>query len=262
MEGKSPNRLNESDAFGALLLDIGISLMQAGANNSRIKITMADLAAVYHYEPDITIGSGSVSLILRDEDGNTLFSNIRSTSVHGINFSIISGLSRLSWSAEKNNWSQVELKKNFLECRKPAYYPRLTILFFVSLAGAAFCYTFGGGYIEMAITFIATFCGLFVKQQLTRSNFNTYFCTYAAAAVASMFVGLFEGAGILTVSPINAFSTCVLFLIPGVLLINSFIDLLDGNTISGIVKGVNALIHTLAIALGLLTTIIILNLKG
>jgi uncharacterized membrane protein YjjP (DUF1212 family) len=253
--------VNESNALGALLLDIGISLLQAGANNGRIRTSMSELAAVYHYLPHITIGSNSVSLVLNDAAGNTVFNDLRSTSVHGINFSVISAMSGLGRMAAEKGWSVQELKKEFIKCQAPGHYPRLIILCFVSLAGAAFCYTFGGGYMEMIITFSATFCGLFVKQQLTKTNFNPYICTYIAATAASLFTGLFHITGLI-ISPMSAFSTCVLFLIPGVLLINSFSDLIEGSTVNGIVRGVNALIHILAIALGLLTTIVILNLKG
>ncbi|OQP40080.1 hypothetical protein A4H97_17870 [Niastella yeongjuensis] len=261
MEAGYLKTVNESNAFGTLLLDVGISLLQAGANNDRVRVAMSELAAVYQYVPHIIVASGSVSLVLDDKEGNTLFNDIRSTSISGINFTVISGISRLSWVAAEKGWTILELKNEFIKCQAAGHYSRLIILFFMSIAGAATCYTFGGGYIEMAITFSATFIGLFVKQQLTKSNPNPFICTYIAAAVASLFTGFFNFAG-LAVTPVNAFSTSVLFLIPGVLLINSFADLIEGSTVSGIVRGVNALIHILAIALGLLTTIVILNLKG
>ena len=137
-------------------------------------------------------------------------------------------------------------------------YSRFVILCFVSLEGAAFCYIFGGSFIEMIITFGATFCGLFVKQLLTKFAFNPYICTYLAALTASLFTGAFHVAG-LPIALENAFSTCVLFLIPGVPLINSFTDLIDGNILNGLVRGMNALIFAMAIAFGLLTTMIIYN---
>jgi uncharacterized membrane protein YjjP (DUF1212 family) len=169
------------------LLDVGIALLQAGANNGRIRIAMSELAAVYHYSPQITIGYHSISLALNDKDGNTLFNDVRSISAHGINFTVISGMSRLGLMAAEKGWSVQELQKEFITCQAPGHYPRLVILFFVSVAGAAFCYTFGGGYIEMAIAFSATFCGLFVKQQLTKSHFNPYIITYIAALVSLLF---------------------------------------------------------------------------
>lgn len=261
MEGKDSTVINESNAIGVLVLDVGISLLQAGASSSRIKTVMSRLAEVYHYVPHIIIGNKTVSVVLDDEDGNTKFNGTRGTPVHGIDFSVISGINRLGRMAEEKRLPVHELRKELDKYRALKNYPRMIILSFVSLAGAAFCYNFGGSYIEMIIAFGATFCGLFIKQQLTKSKFNPYICTYAAATVASLFIGFFHVMGLIN-SPINAFSTCVLFLIPGVPLINAFVDLIDGNTANGIIRGVNALIHVLAIALGLLTTIAILNLNG
>lgn len=261
MEVKELHAKTEGKELGSLLLDIGVSLLQAGASCSRIRTTMLKFASAFPYEPHIAIGHKSVSLSIHDKEGTIFFNGTRSASGHGIDFNSISQICKLSRVAEKKELAIHEIKKELSKARAPGQYSRIIILCFVSLAGASFCYTFGGSISEMSITFGATFCGLFLKQQLSKNSYNPYFCTYAAATVASFFVAVFQVAG-LTVSPVNAFSTCVLFLIPGVMLINSFTDLMDSNTMNGIVKGVSALIHALAIALGLLTTLVIFNLEG
>ena len=56
-------------------------------------------------------------------------------------------------------------------------------------------------------------------------------------------------------TPEHALATSVLFLIPGVPLINSLTDMIDGNTLNGIVRGVTGLIMAFAIALGLMIAI-------
>jgi uncharacterized membrane protein YjjP (DUF1212 family) len=255
------NSLTDPKELGSLLLDIGVSLLNSGASCSRIRITMTRFALAYYYVPHINIGPKSVSLTLNDKNDISIFNGIRSTPAQGVDFKIISGISRLSWAVAKEKLSLEELKNELNKVWILKHYPRIIILCFVSIAGAAFCYTFGGNTIEMIITFGATFCGLFTKQHLIKYKFNPYICTYLAALVASLFTGAFHVAG-LNVSLENAFSTCVLFLIPGVPLINCFTDLIDGNILNGIVRGVNALIYALAIALGLLTTIVIYNLNG
>ncbi len=260
MKAQNSKELAESDEVGALLLDVGISLIQAGASTSRTKTVMVKFAKTFDYVPHIIIGAKVVSLVLSDDGDNIIFNGIRSTSLHGIDFNVIAGIDRLSYIAAEKRLSPPELKKQLVKYQVLGHYPHIIILFFVSVAGAAFCYNFGGSYTDMAITFGATFCGLFAKQQLSKFKVNPFTCTYSAAATASLFVGLFEISGLIN-SPVKAFSTCVLFLIPGVLLINSFIDLIDGNTTNGIARMVSAFIHILAIALGLLTTIIILNLN-
>ena len=251
--------MTESKDLGPLLLDVGVSLLKAGASCSRTRITMLKFADGYDYEPQIMIGPKSVSLSLNDKDGFTVFNGIRAIAAQGINFTIVSAISRLSRTAAEKKFTIHELRKELTKCTVAHHYPRIIVLCFVSLAGAAFCYTFGGSFIEMIITFGATFFGLFTKQKLGRYNFNPYFCTSAAAVVASFFTAILHVAGIGD-SPVHAFSACVLFLVPGVLLINSFTDLIDGNTMNGTVRGINALMHAMAIALGLATTIIIFNL--
>jgi len=255
------NETTQPKELGALLLDIGISLLKAGATCSRIRITMTRFALAYSCTPHITIGPKSVSLTLNDEYGVTYFNGSRSTPVQGVDFKLISGISRLSWTAAREKISIPQLKTELIKLHQIKHYPRIIILCFVSLAGAAFCFTFGGNYVEMLITFGATFCGLFVRQQLLKYKFNPYICAYIAAVVASLFTGAFHVAG-LTITLENAFSTCVLFLIPGVPLINSFTDLIDGNILNGVVRGVNAFIYALAIAFGLVTTMIIYNVNG
>jgi uncharacterized membrane protein YjjP (DUF1212 family) len=44
-------------------------------------------------------------------------------------------------------------------------------------------------------------------------------------------------------------------------LINCFTDLIDGNILNGLIRGINALMFALAIALGLLAAMLIYNLK-
>jgi len=128
----------------------------------------------------------------------------------------------------------------------------------VSIAGAAFCYTFGGNASEMTIGFFATFFGLFFKQELVKHSFNTYIITYVSALTAGVFVGLTH-----LIFPQlkleHAFSTCVLFLVPGVPLINAITDLIEGYTLNGVARGVSALLHALAIACGLVTVLFLFN---
>ena len=60
-------------------------------------------------------------------------------------------------------------------------------------------------------------------------------------------------------TPQIALGASVLFLIPGVPLINSIIDLLEGYVLIGISRAVNALTLIICIALGLSATLLILG---
>jgi uncharacterized membrane protein YjjP (DUF1212 family) len=255
------NVIGEGEAFGTLLLDIGLSLLQAGANSGRVRISMSELASAYQYVPYIIIRTTSIFLILKDKKGNTLFDGVKRTSKQGINFAEISRVIKLGRMAADGRWSFKELREEFDRRQTDDATSQWLVNFFVGLSGAAFCYTFGGDLPEMGIAFGATYCGLIVKGKLTKANFNSYLSTYIAATVSSLLAGLFHITGLI-ISPINAFSTCVLFLVPGVPLINSFIDLMEGNTLNGVYRGVKAFAYILAIALGLLTTLFLLDYKS
>src|SRR5689334_18248148 len=125
------NAMTETKELGALLLDIGVSLLNSGASCSRIRITMTRVALAYHYTPHITIGPKSVTLTLNDQDGITIFNGIRSTPVQGVNFKIISGIASLSWVIAEKKLSTQELKNELHKLHAGTHYPRIIILCFV-----------------------------------------------------------------------------------------------------------------------------------
>jgi len=254
------NKITRAKELGSLLLDVGVSLLSSGASCSRIRITMKRLATTYNHEAHISIAPKSISLTLNDDDDNALFNGMRSTPSQGVNFKTISGISRLSWKAVENNLSVHQVREELNQLLALPHYPRIIILIFVSLAGSAFCFSFGGKIPEMIIAFGATFCGLFIRQEAVKNKFNPYISVFFGSLVASLFAGAFIKAG-LNINFEHAFATSVLFLIPGVPLINSFTDLIDGNILNGIVRGINALMFSMAIAFGLLVAMLIYNLN-
>jgi uncharacterized membrane protein YjjP (DUF1212 family) len=251
---------SEAKELGTLLLDVGVNLLSSGASCSRIRITMKRLASNFEYSTHISIAPKSVSLALNDGNNEPLFSGMRSTPAQGVNFKVLSGISRLSWEAIEKELSIQQVREELNRLLTLPHYPRIVILICVGLAGSGFCFNFGGRLPEMIITFGATVCGLFVRQEAIKQKFNPYICVFIASLVASMFTGAFVVAG-LDINFEHAFATSVLFLIPGVPLINCFTDLIDGNILNGIVRGTNALMFALAIALGLLTAMLVYNLK-
>jgi uncharacterized membrane protein YjjP (DUF1212 family) len=237
-------------AIGSILLEIGVTLLRSGANSKRVKTNVSRIASAYNFVPHVHVGPTSVSLTLGRQGEQVVFSGTRSTPHRGVDFKCISGISRLSWAVVERPWSFEELRKEVDRLTHLPPYPRWLVLVLVGLAGGAFCLTFGGDILEIGIAFGATVLGLFLRQELVRRRFNPYLCTFTSALGASLFTGLFLKAGI-NIRVEHAFATCVLFLIPGVPLINAFTDLIDGNILSGVDRGVNAFIHSLAIAFGL-----------
>lgn len=138
--------------------------------------------------------------------------------------------------------------------RAPSRYTAWLSLGAVSLACAAFSRLFGGDWAAFLITLVAAGTAVLLRQRLDKALFNRYLVAAVCAFVASLIAG---SADLLQLSttPGTAIVASVLFLIPGVPLINAIQDLMKGYTANGLTRGVVGLIVTLAIATGVFFTL-------
>lgn len=247
-----------SRELSKILLEVGALLMASGANTARIRITISRIANAYGFHTELLITHRALMITVSDEDSDYFQSSLKRTSPHGANFRMVSGISRMSWRVVDENWNFQQIWTEIERLKSLPHYPRLVVLFTVALAGASFCRLFGGGFLEMVIAFVATLVGLFVRQEAVKRNFNSYLCIFLASFVSCLISGAFVKLNQGTEAE-YAFATSVLYLIPGIPLINSLSDLLDGNIMNGIVRGTNGLIIAFAIALGMLSSILIYN---
>ncbi len=252
----NPAEIKNIKDIGSVLLDIGSLLMSNGATTHRIRTTIDRIAETFGYNADMLITNRALTLSLSSENNEELFNSLKRTSPHGVNYRIVSGISRMSWRVVQENWDLPQIKKELERLTSLTPYPRILLLSLVGLAGASFCRLFGGDGLEMAVTFMATFIGLIVRQEATRMEFNPYLCVFFASFTSSLLAGFFRKFGIGNTME-HAFAASVLFLIPGVPLINCFSDLIDGNILNGMVRGINGLLIAFAIALGLFGAMVI-----
>jgi uncharacterized membrane protein YjjP (DUF1212 family) len=246
------NSLND---IGEVLLEMGSMLMSSGASTTRIRVTVNRISETFGYQTELLITQRALTISIKDYQSDHFFSSLKRTSPHGVNFKVVSGISRMSWRVVEEKWTIEEIKAELKRLAELPHYPRLIILLLVGLAGASFCRLFGGDVVEMIITFFATMVGLFIRQEANKLEFNPYLCVFFASLAASLISGFFVKLNMGNTE--HAFATSVLFLVPGVPLINSFIDLIDGNIQNGMVRGINGLMVSFSIALGLMAAIII-----
>ena len=246
------------EEFGNLLLEIGTTLMCSGASAARTRMIIDRIAEAYHMKADLFITHRALSLTVIDPQSKNNYSRIKRSPPQGVNYTVVSGISRMSWSIRENNWSLQQIGNELSRLKSAPRYNRLITLSAVGVADAGFCYFIDGTLPAMLVSFLATFVGLFVRQEAHQFKFNPYLCIFLASSAATLVAGGFrffspEG-GFET-----AFSSCVLFLIPGVPMINAFTDLIDGNILNGIIRGMNGLIMAFMIALGMILSITIYN---
>lgn len=248
----------DAQSVGTILLEIGAMLMSSGASTHRTRITMERTAKGLGFGIELLITQRALMVTIIEKDQQHFFSRLKRISPHGVNFRIVSGISHLSWNVMEQNWSVTQISEELQRLKSLPHYPRLVVLGLVGMAGAAFCNIFGGGHIEMIVAFVATVVGLFVRQEALKKKFNPYICVFFAAFAAS-FIAALAARFHIGIQPDKALATSVLFLVPGVPLINSVTDLMDGNIQNGMVRAMNGLMIAFSIAMGLFAVKMILS---
>ena len=238
------------------LLDYATTLMAVGSHTSRIVKNVTRIAESFGFGVDMTIFQRNITMTVKhSEDYSIRRTYVRRIPAMALNFRTISDLSALSWEAYDHHPGLHELQLRFNTIVNTPRMSRWMVLLLVACANAAFCRLFGGDPIAMGLVWIATLAGFFIRQELTKLQLNHMvifiICSFIASLTAAL--GVFCNLG--TTQDI-ALGTSVLFLIPGVPLINSILDILEGHVLVGLSRTINATILIICIALGLSMTLL------
>ena len=98
------------------------------------------------------------------------------------------------------------------------------------------------------IVFLSTMAGFFVRSRMQHYGINHFIQFTVSAFVASLCA---SSALLFDATAEIAIATSVLYLIPGVPLINGVIDVLEGHTLTGETRLVQAFLLIICIAVGL-----------
>jgi len=233
-----------------LLLEISSLLMVSGANTNRVNLSIDRFASVLNVKASSMISHKTFIMTLIDNETNLSCTRVQNIPPYIINFSIISAISKASWTAISENWSLEQIAAEMERIKKLNRYPRFVVLIAVSLAGAGFCNIFKGDYLNMFVSFLSTFIGLYIFQETHKLKYNLYIRIFLGSFLASVTasIGILYNIG---ASPQTALATSILFLVPGVPLINSFTDLMDNNILNGMVRFTTGLMIVLSMSIGL-----------
>lgn len=260
--GQYYNKVNnvheELKAVSQFLTEYATCLMASGVHTSRIVRNTARIAESFGFEAHMTLFHKTIIMTLRSKDNSHVYSTVNTAKAGAINFEFNSELSALSWDAYDNHLSLDTLWEKF---RAITSTPRLNdwvVWILVGFANASFCRLFNGDWIAVAAVFIATLVGFRIKQELGKRHINHYFVFTISAFFASLIasVTMWQQWG---TTPDIAIGTSVLFLIPGVPLINGIIDIIEGHVLAGTARLINALLLIICIACGLAATLLMMG---
>ena len=242
------------------LSEYAAKMLSIGTYTARIERCVCRIAGAYGYEASLMIFVRHFIISVMDPADNSIRRTyVKTGAAAQISFDLISELSALSWEIYDEKIPFARAKAAFAEIlasQKKSFVKTLVLL---SVANAAFCELFGGDGGAMALVFAATAFGICALHLLSRFKINLKIQYIAVSFAVSFIVSLGARYG-LSATPDVAVGSSILFLIPGVWLINSVFDILNENMLVGISRGLNTGLLIICIAIGLFLTLSISNL--
>ncbi len=235
-------------------------MLSIGTYTARIEHCVRRIADAYDYEASLMIFVRHFIISVMDPADNSIRRTyVKTGAAAQISFDLISELSALSWEIYDEKIPLARARAAFAEIlasQKKSFAKTLVLL---SVANAAFCELFGGDGGAMALVFVATAFGICARYLLSKLKINLKIQYIAISFAVSFIVSLGARYG-LSATPDIAVGSSILFLIPGVWLINSVFDILNENMLVGISRGLNTGLLIICIAIGLFLTLSISNL--
>lgn len=174
----------------------------------------------------------------------------------------ISRISRLSWTAIKDDYTLDEFEKAFDDiCSTPRNYTPWQVAIGGGFACGGFCIQFGCDWPAFFYASIAAILGFRLRMFLNAKDSNPYVNIALAAFVSTIIAWAFGLANtsaaftlpafLHTSTPWHPLLACALFIVPGVPLINFVSDMLTGFHQVGLTRAINTLLMVLSMAFGI-----------
>ncbi|MDE5625171.1 MAG: threonine/serine exporter family protein [Muribaculaceae bacterium] len=254
MKNPTTSRLDFLGEYAAWLLGCGATCIRIEKNINR-------MARAFGVDAGVTIMPRHVEIYARSPQGDLSLPVVIRQAPHcGLNFTVNTRLSRLSWEVADGKIGYDEAVSRFAEITAAPPTPRNEVLLLASMANASFCRLFGGDLTAVLVVFVATLAGFKLKQMMMadRRDIRLVFlcCAFFSAAICAG-AHIFEWG----TTPEIALGTSVLYLIPGVPYINSVSDLLACHYLCAFSRFVDALVLTACLSVGLCAGMYLLGLR-
>lgn len=241
-----------------LLTEIGEMMITSGAHTARIIRNLERIAKGLGYHCELVLTYTGIVISIYKQNKFKAHTLAKTVKAKGINFETISEISILSWDVLENKIPISEIKAILKQIKAKQVYSNLQLYALAPFASVALCMLFDGDWLQSLIVYISTLCGYYARRTLILKQYNHLFTFFIAATISTLIIHLL---GILfNIQVEQALIVSILYLIPGAVMINSFIDYLEGYFESGTARFIYSLMAILMIAFGFFTSTLIFNL--
>ena len=248
MDGALINQAETHDAID-LALWAGEMMFGSGAEIDKVQRAITSLLNTCQCETISILVAHNALMVTITRRGLTL-TKVRTIAGHGVDFKKVTEIYALAKDAQNNGYDANKIRK---ELRRIADDGPIYCSSFVALATSVACggflVCFGGGPREFLATVLAAFIGLLVRFKLTRLQYNVMLVFGVSSFVSSVAAILL---GNLVHQPDLVLAASVLYLIPGVPLIDSIEELIRGYVTVGLTRGIMGMLMVAFLAFGML----------
>ncbi|HAS6191910.1 TPA: threonine/serine exporter ThrE family protein [Vibrio vulnificus] len=246
-------------AISRLVAQAGQMLLAHGAESTLVGDIMRRIGIASGVSEVEVALSANALVVTTVMDGHCI-TTTRSCVDRGINMKAVTEIQRICIMMEKGVLDPMMAQKK-LNNISPERYNRWLVVFMIGLSCASFARLAGGDWAVFAMTFLASACGMIVRQEIGHRHFNPLLNFAATAFVTTLISAqavIFEIGNLPTV----VMASSVLMLVPGFPLINSVADMLKGHINMGIARFVMASLLTLATSLGIVAAMSVTGIWG
>lgn len=250
------------EAFADMALDVGVFLLASGAHCGRVFSNIKRLADRWGFPVHINPTFNGLTVTVRDHKQSertvTRYHEAPSPQVH---LNILTLFSKLTWLVLETRMSFEETKRKIEGIKATVHYNYWLVALAVGVSCGCLCLLAGGDVRNALCGFLASFTGSVARVWLLRLRFNPMVAFTTASFVTTLIAGT-DSLWNFGKLPEATLATAVLYLIPGVPLVNSVIDLIEGYLAASLTRGLYAAFVLLCIAAGMTLGITLLGIEN
>lgn len=246
---ESQEYLAEEEALLACILDMGEMLLTSGAEVMRVEDTLHRLCAVYGFARiDVFTITSSIVLTVRTPGGRTM-TQTRRIRIRDTDLGRVEKVNALSRRLCADPVSLEQFQEEVALLRSAGTYPVPVQMVMYIIISAAFSLFFGGTPADAAAGAVTGLILFFTLRLCATGRFNrTLQCILASfvAAIAALVLynlGFGDHPDLIVIGNI-------MLMIPGIAFTTSLRDIINGDTLAGLLGLCEAILRALAVAIG------------
>lgn len=251
------NRKDVKD-LSNLALFAGIIMLSNGGELYRVEDTMNRICRSKENIKEVDSFIIQTGVFLTLEYKGEIFTYLKRVNNMGINLNTINLVNDFSRHFVNEDISIEEGMKILRDIKNTPNYPKYLKIFAASYLSGFFSIIFGGSPLDFVASCLASCFSLIILDRISKFQLKFFIDRFIGAFTASLFANFAVRMG-LGVNLDKIIIGAIMYLVPGVAITNSIRETMSGDPLSGLSKGVEAILSALAIAFGVG---IVLNLKA